>query len=117
VRDVLGKLKREQAGLILLRAEGFSYTEIGAVLNLKTTSVGTLLARAEERVRAIGLAHAALADQGEDLIGAEAVAFKERHGMGSVKLISIWIPLSAADCSRRRRCSPAWDSSLVRGSA
>jgi len=51
VRGVLGKLKREQAGLILLRAEGFGYAEIGAVLNLKTTSVGTLLARAEEAFR------------------------------------------------------------------
>ena len=51
VRGVLGKLKREQAGLILLRAEGFGYAEMGAVLNLKTTSVGTLLARAEEAFR------------------------------------------------------------------
>ena len=51
VRGILGKLKREQAGLILLRAEGFGYAEIGAVLNLKTTSVGTLLARAEEAFR------------------------------------------------------------------
>jgi len=51
VRDVLGKLKREQAGLVLLRAEGFGYAEIGAVLNLKTTSVGKLLARAEEAFR------------------------------------------------------------------
>jgi hypothetical protein len=45
VRGVLAKLKPEHAGLILLRAEGFAYDEIGAVLNLKTTSVGTLLAR------------------------------------------------------------------------
>ena len=51
VRGVLGKLKREQAGLILLRAEGFGYAEIGAVLKLKTTSVGTLLARAEKAFR------------------------------------------------------------------
>jgi len=51
VRGVLGKLKREQAGLILLRAEGFGYAEIGVVLNLKTTSVGTLLTRAEEAFR------------------------------------------------------------------
>jgi RNA polymerase sigma-70 factor (ECF subfamily) len=51
VRGVLGKLKREQTGLILLRAEGFRYAEIGAILNLKTTSVGTLLARAEEAFR------------------------------------------------------------------
>jgi RNA polymerase sigma-70 factor (ECF subfamily) len=51
VRGVLGKLKREQAGLILLRAEGFGYAEIGAVLKVKTTSVGKLLARAEEAFR------------------------------------------------------------------
>jgi RNA polymerase sigma-70 factor (ECF subfamily) len=51
VRGVLGRLKREQAGLILLRAEGFSYAEIGAVLKVKTTSVGKLLARAEAAFR------------------------------------------------------------------
>jgi len=51
VRDVLGKLKREQAGLILLHGEGFAYAEIAAVRNLKTTSVGTLLSRAEEAFR------------------------------------------------------------------
>ncbi len=51
VRGVLGKLKREQAGLILLHAEGFGYAEIGAVLKLKTTSVGTLLSRAEKAFR------------------------------------------------------------------
>jgi RNA polymerase sigma-70 factor, ECF subfamily len=51
VRGVLSKLKHEQAGLILLHAEGFAYAEIGAALNLKTTSVGTLLSRAEEAFR------------------------------------------------------------------
>ena len=51
VRAILGKLKREHSGLLLLRAEGFSYAEIAAVLNVKTTSVGTLLARAEEAFR------------------------------------------------------------------
>ena len=51
VRVVLASLKREQAGLILLHAEGFAYAEIAAVLGLKTTSVGTLLSRAEAAFR------------------------------------------------------------------
>ena len=51
MRGVLGKLRREQAGLILLHAEGFAYAEIAAILNLRTASVGTLLSRAEEAFR------------------------------------------------------------------
>ena len=51
VRQVLGSLKADQIALILLRAEGLSYSELAAVLHLNTGSVGTLLARAEEAFR------------------------------------------------------------------
>jgi len=51
VRQALAALKPEQAGLILMRAEGFSYSEIAAALSLNPGSVGTLLARAEQTFR------------------------------------------------------------------
>ena len=51
VRGALGALKPEQAALILLRGDGFSYAEIAARLHLNPASVGTLLARAEEAFR------------------------------------------------------------------
>ena len=50
VRQALAALKPEQA-LILMRAEGFSYSEIAAALSLNPGSVGTLLARAEQAFR------------------------------------------------------------------
>ena len=48
---MLGALKADQIALILLRAEGLSYAELAAALHLNATSVGTLLARAEEAFR------------------------------------------------------------------
>ena len=51
VRATLAALKVEQAGLILLRAEGFSYAQVARQLHLNPASVGTLLARAEEAFR------------------------------------------------------------------
>jgi RNA polymerase sigma factor (sigma-70 family) len=51
IRQTLGALKTEQVALLLLRSEGFTYAEIAAALNLKLTSVGALLARAEARFR------------------------------------------------------------------
>jgi len=51
VRQALAALKPEQASLILMRAEGFSYSEIAAALSLNPGSVGTLLARAEQAFR------------------------------------------------------------------
>jgi len=51
VRQVLGALKTDQIGLILLRVEGLSYAELAAALGLNPASVGTLLARAEEAFR------------------------------------------------------------------
>ena len=51
VRRTLAALKIEQVGLLLLRADGFSYAEIAAKLNLNAASVGTMLARAEAAFR------------------------------------------------------------------
>lgn len=51
VRQALDALKAEQAALILLRADGFSYAELAAKLDLNPGSVGTLLSRAEQAFR------------------------------------------------------------------
>ena len=51
VRQVLGALKADQIALIVLRAEGLSYSELAAALHLNRDSVGTMLARAEEAFR------------------------------------------------------------------
>lgn len=47
VRTVLAKLKPARAQLLMLRAGGLSYKELAGVLDVKPTSVGSLLARAE----------------------------------------------------------------------
>jgi RNA polymerase sigma-70 factor (ECF subfamily) len=47
VREVLGGLKRRDAQMLLLRAEGLAYRELAEALDLNPGSVGTLLARAE----------------------------------------------------------------------
>jgi RNA polymerase sigma factor (sigma-70 family) len=47
VRSALALLKSEKAQLLLLRHSGLSYREIAAVMEIKTASVGTMLARAE----------------------------------------------------------------------
>ena len=51
VRLVLGVLDRRQAQLLLLRSEGFSYEELASTLDLNPSSVGTLLARAQQAFR------------------------------------------------------------------
>jgi RNA polymerase sigma-70 factor, ECF subfamily len=51
VRQALGALKPEQAGLILLRADGLTYAELAQALHLNPGSVGTLLSRAEQAFR------------------------------------------------------------------
>ena len=51
MRQVLGALKADQIALIVLRAEGLSYSELAAALHLNRDSVGTMLARAEEAFR------------------------------------------------------------------
>lgn len=47
VRTVLADLKPAQAQLLLLRATGYSYKELASALELKASSIGTLLIRAE----------------------------------------------------------------------
>jgi len=47
VRRTLGRLKRREARLLLLRAAGLTYEEIARTLGLNPRSVGTLLNRAE----------------------------------------------------------------------
>ena len=47
VRIALAKLKPEWAQILLLRASGHSYKEIASHLEIASTSVGTLLIRAE----------------------------------------------------------------------
>lgn len=49
VRSVLAEMVPRDAALLLARAEGHSYQEVATMLQLKVSSVGTLLARAEKK--------------------------------------------------------------------
>jgi RNA polymerase sigma-70 factor (ECF subfamily) len=49
VRDVLSQLSQREAQVLVLRHSGLSYKEIAAAVQVAPASVGTLLARAEER--------------------------------------------------------------------
>jgi RNA polymerase sigma-70 factor (ECF subfamily) len=51
VRLILLVLRRDQAELLLLRSHGLSYDELAATLDLRQTSVGTLLRRARQAFR------------------------------------------------------------------
>jgi RNA polymerase sigma-70 factor (ECF subfamily) len=51
VRAVLGSIKPAQAQLLILRSSGFSYKELAEALDLRMSSVGTMLNRAEEEFR------------------------------------------------------------------
>ena len=51
VRDVLRRLRPRHAELLVLRSHGLSYEEIASALRLNPTSVGTLLARAQQAFR------------------------------------------------------------------
>jgi len=51
VRQVLSLLKPAQAQLLILRSAGLSYKEIANALEVKATSIGNLLNRAEEEFR------------------------------------------------------------------
>ena len=51
VRAVLASIKPAQAQLLILRSSGLSYKELSDALNVKTSSVGTRLNRAEEEFR------------------------------------------------------------------
>lgn len=49
VRRALDELSERDARMLLMREEGFKYTEIAEVLGVKSTSVGALVARALKR--------------------------------------------------------------------
>ena len=51
VRTVLAALRSRDAQLIALRSEGLSYEELAEALQMKPTSVGTILRRAHESFR------------------------------------------------------------------
>ena len=51
VRLVLNTMQPRQAELLLLRGHDFSYNEIAAALNIRPTSLGKLLARAQQSFR------------------------------------------------------------------
>lgn len=48
VRQVLATMKPRSAQLLLLRHAGLSYAEVAAAMKIKPSSIGKLLARAEE---------------------------------------------------------------------
>ncbi len=50
VRAALDSLSERDRTLLLLREEGFAYRELAEAVDVKATSVGTLLARARERL-------------------------------------------------------------------
>jgi RNA polymerase sigma-70 factor (ECF subfamily) len=51
VRRVLAALDPRDAEMLLLRHQGFSYEELAAAIDVKATSVGTLLSRAQQAFR------------------------------------------------------------------
>lgn len=51
VRRALGSLESRDRTVLLLRHSGFSYAEIAEAVDLAKTSVGTILARAQNRFR------------------------------------------------------------------
>lgn len=51
VRTALDRLPERERSLLLLRAEGYSYRDLGRALGLHEVSVGTLLSRARQQFR------------------------------------------------------------------
>jgi len=51
VRQVLAALKPRHSELLVLRSEGYTLSEAALMLNVKVSSVGTFLARADEAFR------------------------------------------------------------------
>jgi RNA polymerase sigma-70 factor (ECF subfamily) len=51
VRAALDRLAERERQLLLLRAEGYAYSDIARALELNEASVGTLLARAKRAFR------------------------------------------------------------------
>lgn len=53
VRRALSQLSEREQACLVLRHSGLSYAEVGAAIGVRASSVGTLLARAEERFRGV----------------------------------------------------------------
>ena len=53
VRTALDRVAERDRRLLLLRAEGYSYRDIAAALELNEASVGTMLARAVRSFRSV----------------------------------------------------------------
>jgi RNA polymerase sigma-70 factor, ECF subfamily len=53
VREALGAVPERQRNAMLLRASGLSYAEIAAAIDVQPSSVGTLIARGERKLREI----------------------------------------------------------------
>ena len=53
VRDALHGLREKERTTLLMRAEGFSYREIGAALDISSNSVGVVAARALRKLAAV----------------------------------------------------------------
>ena len=51
VRSILARMEHRQAEFLVLQSHGFRYDEIASILDLNATSVGTLLARAQQAFR------------------------------------------------------------------
>ncbi len=51
MRAAIDRLPERERRLLLLRAEGYSYRDMAAALDLNEASVGTLLARARQAFR------------------------------------------------------------------
>jgi RNA polymerase sigma-70 factor (ECF subfamily) len=51
VRTVLAAIKKLQAEILLLRAEGLGYAELSTALEVNPSSIGTLVARAQQAFR------------------------------------------------------------------
>jgi RNA polymerase sigma-70 factor (ECF subfamily) len=51
VRSTIDQMPERERQLLLLRAEGYSYRDIAAALELNEASIGTLLARAKRQFR------------------------------------------------------------------
>jgi len=53
VQEILGKMKPRSAKLLILRYSGLTYAQLAAVLGIKPTSVGKMLARAQDEFEAL----------------------------------------------------------------
>lgn len=51
VREVLVRMQPRQAELLVLRTQGFTYDELASMLKVNSTSIGTLLNRAQQTFR------------------------------------------------------------------